>query len=88
MPPIMRLMMSAVFLSVLAAFSAASASAQSGRAGDYSHHNFCLLTGPARQCAYETFDQCPEAAKRGNADFCEPNGMPLNHPQVRYQQYQ
>ena len=84
MPPIMRLMMSAVFLSAaLAAFGSSNASAQSG----YVHHNFCLLTGPARDCAYETFDQC-QAAKRGNADFCEPNGMPLNHPQVRYQQYQ
>lgn len=88
MPPIMRLMMSAVFLSAaLAAFGSSNASAQSGRAGDYSHHNFCLLTGPARECAYETFEQCL-AAKRGNADFCEPNGTPLNHPQVRYQQYQ
>jgi Protein of unknown function (DUF3551) len=57
-----------------------SASAQSG----YVHHNFCLLTGTARECAYETFQQCL-AAKRGNADFCEPNGTPLNHPPGRYQ---
>jgi len=52
--------------------------AQSG----YVHHNFCLLTGPARECAYETMDQCL-AAKRGNADFCEPNGAPLNHGAAR-----
>ena len=85
MLPIMRLMMSAVFLSAaLAAFGSSNASAQSGRAGDYSHHNFCLLTGPARECAYETFEQCL-AAKRGNADFCEPNDEPLNHPRARYQ---
>lgn len=84
----MRFMMSAVLLSAaIAAFGGSAASAQSGRAGDYSHHNFCLLTGPARECAYQTFAQC-EAAKRGNADFCEPNGTPLNHPQGRYQQYQ
>ena len=56
-----------------------SASAQS----DYVHHNFCLLTGPARECAYQTFEQCL-AAKRGNADFCEPNGTPLNHAPARY----
>lgn len=51
---------------------------------DYVHHNFCLLTGPARECAYRTFEQCL-AAKRGNADFCEPNGTPLNHAPARYQ---
>ena len=56
-----------------------SASAQSG----YVHHNFCLLTGPARECAYETMQQCL-SAKRGNADFCEPNGTPLNHAAGRY----
>jgi hypothetical protein len=57
----------------------ATAFAQSG----YVHHNFCLLTGPARECAYQTFEQCL-AAKRGNADFCEPNGAPLNPPPGRY----
>jgi hypothetical protein len=78
----MRLITSAVLLSSAlfgAAVSASSAQAQSG----YVHHNFCLLTGPARECAYETFGQCL-AAKRGNADFCEPNGAPLNHPPGRY----
>jgi hypothetical protein len=62
----------------LGAFGGTPASAQSG----YVHHNFCLLTGPARECAYETMDQCM-AAKRGNADFCEPNGAPLNHGPAR-----
>jgi hypothetical protein len=57
-----------------------TAFAQSG----YVHHNFCLLTGPARECAYQTFEQCL-ASKRGNADFCEPNGTPLNHAPGRYQ---
>jgi hypothetical protein len=58
----------------------ANAFAQSG----YVHHNFCLFTGPGRECAYETMQQCL-AAKRGNADFCEPNGTPLNHAAGRYQ---
>ena len=31
------------------------------------HHNFCLKTGSAQECAYDSFAQC-EAAKRGNAD--------------------
>ena len=57
---------------------ATPAVAQSG----YVHHNFCLLTGPARECAYETMEQCL-SAKRGNADFCEPNGAPLNHGPAR-----
>ena len=34
------------------------------------HHNFCLKTGSAQECAYDSFAQC-EAAKRGNADFCD-----------------
>ena len=64
-----------------ATLGATPAFAQAG----YVHHNFCLLTGPARECAYETMDQCL-AAKRGNADFCEPNGAPLSHaPRGRYQ---
>jgi Protein of unknown function (DUF3551) len=78
----MRLIAFAIFVSsalLAGALSASSAQAQSG----YVHHNFCLLTGPARECAYETFGQCL-AAKRGNADFCEPNGAPLNHPPGRY----
>jgi hypothetical protein len=69
----------------LGAFGATPASAQSGQSGDYVHHNFCLLTGPARECAYESMAQCL-GSKRGNADFCEPNDAPINHaPRGRYQ---
>jgi Protein of unknown function (DUF3551) len=79
----MRLLASAVLVSSVllgGAFGASNAFAQS----DYVHHNFCLLTGPARECAYQTFEQCL-AARRGNADFCELNGTPLNHAAGRYQ---
>jgi hypothetical protein len=82
----MRYLMSAALVTAAlggvlgSSFGAAPAFAQSG----YVHHNFCLLTGPARECAYQTFEQCL-AAKRGNADFCEPNGAPLNHAPSRYQ---
>ena len=78
----MRVFTSAILIATafgaLGGFGATPALAQSG----YVHHNFCLLTGPARECAYETMDQCL-SAKRGNADFCEPNGAPLNHPSAR-----
>ena len=77
----MRLVASAVLVSSVllgGAFGVSNAQAQSG----YVHHNFCLLTGPGRECAYQTMEQCL-AAKRGNADFCEPNGAPLNHPPGR-----
>jgi hypothetical protein len=82
----LRLFTSAfLFGAALAALGASNgfvsnAFAQSG----YVHHNFCLFTGPGRECAYETMQQCL-AAKRGNADFCEPNGTPLNHAAGRYQ---
>lgn len=46
---------------------------------DYRHHNFCLMTGSAQECAYDTFAQC-QKAMRGSTDFCEPNGPPVNHP--------
>jgi hypothetical protein len=77
----MRLVASAVLVSSVllgGAFGVSNVQAQSG----YVHHNFCLLTGPARECAYQTMEQCL-ASKRGNADFCEPNGAPLNHPPGR-----
>jgi Protein of unknown function (DUF3551) len=45
----------------------AEAFAQSSAAYPY-----CLMTGPAQSCAYTSMAQCL-AAKRGNADFCEPN---------------
>jgi hypothetical protein len=68
----MRLIMAAAFLT--AAFAASSAFAQ----GSYVHHSFCLKTGSAQECAYDTFEQC-EAAKRGGADSCVPNSPPQNH---------
>lgn len=75
----MRLIMSAILVALALGFAGTNAFAQSG----YVHHNFCLLTGPARECAYQTFEQC-QASKRGNADFCEPNDAPLNHRPARY----
>jgi hypothetical protein len=46
--------------------------------GDYRHHDFCLLTGPARECAYDTFAQC-EASKHGSTDSCVKNSPPQDH---------
>jgi Protein of unknown function (DUF3551) len=37
-----------------------------------SAYPYCLMTGPAQDCSYNTIAQCL-ASKRGNADFCEPN---------------
>jgi len=74
----MRLIISAILLT--AAFGGSSAFAQSS----YVHHNFCLKTGSASECAYETMAQC-EAAKRGSGDFCEPNSAPMDHPVSRSQ---
>jgi hypothetical protein len=48
--------------------------------GSYQHHAFCLLTGPAKECAYDSMAQC-EAAKHGNVDQCMRNSAPINHPQ-------
>ena len=42
------------------------------------HHNFCLKTGSAQECAYDSFAQC-EAAKRGSADSCVQNSPTQNH---------
>jgi len=63
----------------LAAFLAATLAAPSAFAqGDYHHHNFCLKTGSALECAYDSFAQC-EASKRNNTDTCAPNGPPQDH---------
>jgi hypothetical protein len=73
--------MRAISSTVLAAAALAAAALAGSSAfaqGDYRHHNFCLLTGSAQECAYDTFAQC-EAAKRGNADTCMRNGPPVNH---------
>lgn len=68
----MRLLVVATVLA--ATFAGSSAFAQ----GDYRHHAFCLLTGPARECAYDTLQQC-QAAERGSADSCMPNSPPQHH---------
>lgn len=59
--------------SVLAALSS-SAFAQAG----YTHHTFCLMSGPNKECAFDSMAQC-EASKTGNADQCVPNSPPINH---------
>ena len=66
----MRLIMVAGVLA--AALSGTPAFAQ------HVHHNFCLKTGSAQECAYDSFAQC-EAAKRGGADSCVQNSPPQNH---------
>jgi hypothetical protein len=67
------IMVAGMFAGVLAAaLSGSPALAQ------HVHHNFCLRTGSAQECAYDTFMQC-EASKRGNADFCVQNSPPQNH---------
>jgi hypothetical protein len=58
---------------ITAATLAAAVAAGSGAfAQNGTNRAFCLLTGPARECGYDTFAQC-EASKRGNADSCVPN---------------
>ena len=68
----MRAIAIATFL--IGTLAAPSAFAQ----GDHVHHTFCLKTGSAQECAYDSFAQC-EAAKRGNADSCVQNSPPQNH---------
>jgi hypothetical protein len=68
----MRLIIVAATLA--ATFAGSSAFAQ----GDYRHHAFCLLTGPDRECAYDSMQQC-RAAERGSADSCMPNSPPQHH---------
>jgi hypothetical protein len=72
MEHIMRLFLSVALLGTV--FAGSSAFAQ----GDYEHHQFCLKTGSGQDCGYDSMAQC-EAAKRGSADFCEPNSPPQNH---------
>ncbi len=68
----MRMLTAIAFLA--AAFASSTAFAQSS----YIHHRFCLKAGGGQDCAYDSMAQC-EAAKRGSADSCVPNGPPLNH---------
>jgi len=61
---------------IAASLAGSSAFAQ----GTYQHHAFCLLTGPNKECAYDSMAQC-EAAKHGNTDQCMRNSAPMNHAQ-------
>jgi hypothetical protein len=64
----MRAIIAATALSgALLSMPAVPAFAQSSAAYPY-----CLMTGPAQDCTYNSMAQC-QASKRGNADFCEPN---------------
>jgi hypothetical protein len=47
--------------------------------GSYQHHTVCLITGPNKECAYDSFAAC-EASKHGNTDSCVMNSPPSNHP--------
>jgi hypothetical protein len=47
--------------------------------GSYQHHAVCLISGPNKECAYNSLAQC-EASKHGNADSCVMNSAPMNHP--------
>jgi hypothetical protein len=47
--------------------------------GSYQHHTVCLISGSAKECAYDSMAQC-EGAKRGNTDSCVMNTQPGNHP--------
>jgi hypothetical protein len=63
----------------LAAFLTATLAAPSAFAqGDYTHHKFCLRSGSAQECAYETMAQC-QASKHENTDTCVPNTAPQDH---------
>jgi hypothetical protein len=63
---------------VLAATAITGSSAFAQAPGDHVHHNFCLKTGSAQECAYDSMAQC-EAAKRGSADSCVKNSPTQNH---------
>jgi Protein of unknown function (DUF3551) len=64
----MRLIVSLLAAGIFATtIAGTSASAQSSASYPY-----CLMTGPAQECGYTSMAECL-AAKRGNADFCEPN---------------
>ena len=46
--------------------------------GSYQHHTICLISGPNRECAFDSFAQC-RAAKHGTTDSCVRNTAPMNH---------
>jgi hypothetical protein len=59
-------------------FAAALGGSAFAQKGDYRHHGFCLKTGSAQECAYDSFAQC-EAAKNSPADSCVANSAPQDH---------
>ncbi len=73
----MRVTLQALALATLLAAALGSSSAFAQH-GDYRHHSFCLKTGSAQECAYDSFAQC-EAAKNSPADSCVANSAPQDH---------
>ena len=65
-------------LFMIAAIATAALGSSAFAQGDYRHHTFCLRTGSAQECAYDSFQQC-QAAERGPADSCVRNSPPQNH---------
>jgi Protein of unknown function (DUF3551) len=61
-----------------AALVAAALFAPTGASAQHVHHNYCLKTGSAQECAYDSFEQC-EASRRGSTDSCVPNSPPQDH---------
>ena len=72
----MRVTLQALALATLLA--AALGNSAYAQKGDYRHHTFCLKTGSAQECAYDSFAQC-EAAKNSPADSCVANSAPQDH---------
>lgn len=68
---------------LVAALAATGLAASSARAQSSSAYAFCLMTGPAQECAYNSMAQCM-ASRRGNADFCEPNNTYMGGMSPRY----
>jgi hypothetical protein len=72
----MRVTLQALALATLLA--AALGSSAYAQKSDYRHHSFCLKTGSAQECAYDSFAQC-EAAKNSPVDSCVANSAPQDH---------
>lgn len=68
----MRPLLLAILLGTV--FAGSGAFAQNS----YVHHKWCLLSGPDKECAFNTLAQC-KAAKHGNTDRCTRNSAPINH---------
>jgi Protein of unknown function (DUF3551) len=66
----MRVIVSAGLLA--AGILATTIAGTSAFAQSSASYPYCLMTGPAQECGYTSMAECL-AAKRGNADFCEPN---------------